>query len=58
MGSYHVTLTTDEQVRKPSVSEPVEFDKLSAKMGYSKRAFWARFAKKGRPERKSSIENR
>ena len=47
----HVSYT-DQQVDKPSVSEPVEFVKLSAKMGYSKSASRARFAKKGRAERK------
>jgi hypothetical protein len=36
----------------------LEFVKLSAKMGYSKRAWWARFAKKGRAKQKISIENR
>ena len=57
--SYHVS-TTDQQVDKPSVSEPVKFFfvKLSPNMGYSKKACWARLAKKGRPEQKSSIENR
>ena len=48
---YHMSATLINKVDKPSVSEPVEFVKLSAKMGHSKRASWARLGKKGRAER-------